>query len=176
MFNMENWKDIPDYEDFYEVSCRGNIRNKRTGKVLSNNSKSYVCMTLFKGKDFKRFLAHRIVAKAFIPNPLNKREVNHINGIKNDNRIENLEWCTSKENVSHSWRIGTSKTTDGMRKSGKELWSSGTQAMFIKKPVLDKSTGIIYSSRRELAKEKNISDGLVRYRIGKGIYESIDNV
>jgi hypothetical protein len=173
---MENWKDIPDYENFYEVSCRGNIRNKRTGKILSNNSKTYVCVMLFKGKDFKRFLAHRIVANAFIPNPLNKREVNHINGIKNDNRIENLEWCTPSENVNHSWRIGTSKTTDGMRKAGKELWASGTQGMFVKKPVLDKSTGIVYSSRRELSEAANISVGMVRYWIKKGIYESIENV
>lgn len=176
MFNMENWKDVPDYEAFYEVSCRGNIRNKKSGKILSNNSKTYVFVMLFKNGNFKRFLAHRIVAKAFIPNPLNKKEVNHINGIKNDNRIENLEWCTSGENINHSWRIGTSKTTDGMRKAGKALWASGTQGMFVKKPVKDKSTGIVYSSRRELAKAANISEAMVRYKIRKGIYESAENV
>lgn len=170
---MEQWKDIIDYEELYEVSSMGNIRNKKTGKILSNNSSSYVCVSLFKNKTLKRFLGHRIVAKAFIDNPLNKKEVNHINGIKNDNRIENLEWCTPKENISHSWRIGTSKMTDGKRKAGKEIWASGTQGMFVKKPILDKSTGEIYSSRIELAKKMNISEGVVRYRIRKGFYESI---
>ncbi len=176
MFNMENWKDIEGFENSYEVSCRGNIRNKRTGKILSNNCKGYVVVSFWVNNKSKNFLAHRIVAKAFIPNPLNKKEVNHINGIKNDNRIENLEWCTPSENINHSWRIGTSKTTDGMRKAGKALWASGTQGMFVKKPVKDKSTGIVYSSRRELAKAANISEAMVRYKIRKGIYESAENV
>lgn len=173
---MEHWKDITDYEGLYEVSCRGNVRNKKTLKLLSNKSKSYVFISLVKNKFRKTHLAHRIVALMFIPNPLNKKEVNHINGVKNDNRVENLEWCTSKENISHSWRIGTSSMTEGKRRAVKELWALGTQVMFLKKPVLDKSTGKVYPSRICLSKEMNISESTVRYRIKKGFYESIENV
>jgi hypothetical protein len=170
---MENWKDILGYEMLYEVSSNGNIRNKKTSKILSNKSNSYVTVSLFKNKICKRFTAHRIVAEAFIKNPLNKKEVNHINGIKNDNRIENLEWCTSSENINHSWRIGTSKMTDKKRKIAREKGKMNKENMFITIPVLDKLNGIVYKSRKELAKEMNITVSAVCYRIKKGIYKSL---
>ena len=57
---------------------------------------------------------HRIIAKCFIPNPYNKRDINHINGIKTDNRAENLEWCTRSENVIHAYRTGLEKPVVGI--------------------------------------------------------------
>lgn len=170
---MEKWKDIADYEGLYEVSCRGNIRNKKTLKVLSNKSNSYVVVNLTKNGISKNYNAHRIVAEAFIDNPLSKKQVNHINGIKNDNRIENLEWCTPSENVNHSWRIGTSKITEKNKIEAKKRGELNRGNMFATMPVLDKLSGIVYQSRKELAEKMNISTGVVYYRIKKGIYESL---
>lgn len=61
-------------------------------------------------------LIHRLVAQMFIPNLFNKKCVNHINGIKTDNRIDNLEWCTYKENSVHSWKNGLQKKTEEIKK------------------------------------------------------------
>jgi hypothetical protein len=82
------------------------------GRIWSNHSKRFMGFTkhpkgyfrlcLFDSKNRKPYLVHRLVADAFIPNPNNLPEVNHINGDKTDNRVENLEWCTTRYNVQHS--------------------------------------------------------------------------
>ena len=118
---METWAKVKDFEDCYEISSLGNLRSinrevkhyvdgfKRTykGSIKKTrlNSKGYVRANL--KKDGKRydFTIHRLVAIAFIPNPLNKPQVNHINGVKTDNRVENLEWCTNSENIIHSVKM-----------------------------------------------------------------------
>lgn len=107
------WKTIDGYED-YEISNNGEVRRIRY-KDSSNLAKyglpfylkprkdkdGYLKYTLVENGKPSTLFAHRLVAMSYIPNPDNKEQVNHKNGIKNDNRSENLEWCTASENIQH---------------------------------------------------------------------------
>ena len=86
----------------YEIDSNGNVyRNGKTIKC-SLNSKGYKRVTMSENGKIKREFVHRLVAKLFIPNPLNLPQVNHINGDKQDNRVENLEWCNNSQNQIHA--------------------------------------------------------------------------
>lgn len=102
---MEVWKII--YND-YAISNLGNLKSLKYGKEkpikLQKDSKGYLKANLLSNGKTIRCRIHRLVAMAFIPNFENKEQVNHINGIKDDNRLENLEWCTAKENTKHAFK------------------------------------------------------------------------
>lgn len=95
---------IEGFED-YEIYENGNIRSLKSNKILKprlDSKGNYLILGLYKdGKQYTKYV-HRLVAENFIPNPQNKMEVNHINGNKTDNRVENLEWATRSENVKHA--------------------------------------------------------------------------
>jgi len=108
---MEVWKQIKGYEGRYLVSNYGRIKsmpNKSwsTERILKPVNQTYSFIDLCKDGKVKKLTIHRIVANAFIDNPLNKPDVNHINGNKHDNRLENLEWVTKSENQRHAVKLG----------------------------------------------------------------------
>jgi hypothetical protein len=105
---MEIWKPIKDYEGLYEVSNLGRVkslnynRTKKEGMLkLFEDKDGYLMVNLSKDKITYQFKIHRLVAETFIPNPENKPCVDHINTIKNDNRVENLRWVSCKENSNN---------------------------------------------------------------------------
>lgn len=132
---MENWKQIKNYEGRYMISDLGNVMSsskphRATAKTLSPvNQSGYCAVDLGNGRTIKRHLVHRLVASAFIENPENKPQVNHINGKKNDNRLENLEWCTRSENQLHSIRIGL-RTTKGVKNSQCKITQENVMSIF----------------------------------------------
>lgn len=118
----EIWKSVAGYEGKYEVSNLGRVKglcrvieyyNPKTQNInkqtisekimtISDNGKGYKKVNLSKENKVTQRYVHRLVAEAFIPNPLNKPEVNHIDYDKSNNKLDNLEWVTSKENNAHS--------------------------------------------------------------------------
>lgn len=104
------WKPIENF-DGYEVSSQGDIRSlnyRRTGKTkklrLSADNHGYSTVVLCTNGKRNYFKVHRLVATAYVPNPQNKPQVNHKNEVKSDNRFENLEWATAKENTNYGTR------------------------------------------------------------------------
>lgn len=104
---MEEWRVIKDYEELYLVSNYGRIKSIKGSKFLSTKSLSsgYPCVSLC-NKGQKTFRVHRLVAEAFLPNPEGLGVVNHQDGNKINNHVDNLEWCTTKYNNQHSIETG----------------------------------------------------------------------
>ena len=138
------WRDIPGYEGLYQINKLGTVRNSRATKakksakryLKSRINQDYIEYRLCKDGIQKVYGQHRLIASVFIPKSNNKNEVNHINGIKGDNRIENLEWCTRRENMIHAHQHGLFKTLDKFSKK-----------------VKDKCTGETYPSVKKAARQ-----------------------
>ena len=120
---LEVWKDIPNYEGLYQISNLGNVkslcfgaRNIRKSNIVkllhqSPNNLGYHKVQLYKDGKSKMFYVHRLVALSFIPNPDNKPQINHKDGNKDNNTVDNLEWATSKENLNHAITSGLRTST-----------------------------------------------------------------
>lgn len=120
MKKMEHWKAIQGYEGIFEVSDYGQVRSldrlsangrQLKGKMMSVSRKGkkeneYMQVGLMKDKKQRTHNLHRLVASAFIPNPENKPEVNHLDGDKTNNRVSNLSWVTRKEQMKHASETG----------------------------------------------------------------------
>jgi len=129
---IEEWRDIEYYEGIYQVSNTGKVRSVdrkvvySTGQVrvhkgrllgLRENHRGYPQAMLSKNNRQHNKVVHRLVANAFIPNPENKEQVNHISGVKNDNNVTNLEWCTKEENELHAMENGLKPRGESHHKS-----------------------------------------------------------
>lgn len=116
----EIWKDVVGYEGTYQISNTGRLKSltraiPRQGRTFTKqgifykpcpDKDGYLNSQLSLNGSYKRLSIHRIVALAFLPNPENKPFINHINCIVSDNRVENLEWVTPKENTAHAIKLG----------------------------------------------------------------------
>lgn len=119
---MEVWKDVIGYENSYEISNIGIVRSKDRlgtdgrklkGQILSNrlHSSGYLRVMLYKNEMRKDKYIHRLVAEAFVLNPSNLPQVNHKDGNKKNNRVDNLEWIDGFGNMQHAWDNGLMKNT-----------------------------------------------------------------
>lgn len=147
----EIWKDIKEFEKRYQVSNLGRV--KSLSKFVNNNpnyssigyytkerilkpfknAKGYQLVKLYKDKVSYNKKIHRLVAEAFIPNLKNKPQINHIDGSKNNNNANNLEWCTNKENQEHAWKNNLKKRIIGKdNKLSKNVYQYDLKGNFIK--------------------------------------------
>lgn len=160
---IEVWKAIEGYDNMYFVSSFGRVKsvffNKEKILKQVKHPLGYLKVNLYKNKKMKTHFVHQVVASMFVENKKNNREVNHKDGVKTNNSVENLEWSTTQENIKHAHRIGL---CDKQRKSSSERVKKNK---IVSKEVLDLETGIFYPSLSKGCYATNINKDTESYRI-----------
>ncbi|WP_417444605.1 NUMOD4 motif-containing HNH endonuclease [Joostella sp.] len=177
--SVEVWKPIKGFEGVYAISSKGRVKSFKKdpkGYILSNkNSKGWYLNIVLKTRNkYKSIKIHRLVAKHFIPNKDNKPFVNHKNGIKTDNRVENLEWCTPSENVKHAVKIKPSMLS-GLKKYNQEIKPKKIVQKSLKNKMINvfknsteaaKKTGVCARNILQVANKKEYKEGRTRSQAG----------
>lgn len=164
---------IKGFEDLYEISDKGEIINLFTKKKTYGyiSKKGYMRFELSKTENSKKIRkvvsVHRLVAEVFIPNPKNKPFINHINGIKTDNRVENLEWCTAKENTQHALKTGLMA---GINHPNHNSKLSCDDVRYIRNNYAKNDSD---NNIRSLAKKFNVSPNVIEKVIKRKTYKYI---
>jgi hypothetical protein len=159
-------KDIKDYEGLYSITKTGLVLSHRKKIILKciKQKTGYLSVTLYKGGKGKTFSIHRLVAETFIDNPKNKPQVNHLDRDRHNNNVENLEWCTSKENSIHSFKNGRVAWNKGKKckqiSESKKGYKNG-----MARKVLNKRTGTVYETLTEASICLNVPIGTLYSRI-----------
>lgn len=169
------WKTLvyqgKEYDNF-EVSTDGQIRNANTQKSykLHLNKTGYlqVCVSLGSRKNKKIFRVHKAVAETFIPNPENKVTVNHIDGNKQNNVVDNLEWATYSENTQHAARIGLINHAQGTDSTSSKL--SSDDVVYIREHYI---SGDSTYGTRALGRRFNVNHETIRDVIHNNTYKNI---
>ena len=153
---QEIWRTVKGYP-LYSVSNLGRLKNNKTQRILQGGLDNYGYRNAILCNNGKRKskTIHRLIAENFIDNPENKPQVNHINGIKTDNRVINLEWVTNQENQDHFWKVINSDANKANRSKahkGKGVLSENPNA----KSVIRVEDGKIYKTIKEAALDVGI--------------------
>lgn len=162
MMNTEKWRPIKGFEEIYDVSDRGVIKNKITNRIKKNtlDTKGYYKIVLYNNGKKKYAYVHRLVAEAFIPNLENKPQVNHIDENPKNNNVENLEWVTAKENCNHGTRIA--RCVAGHKLKPAPINYSGKFVRCIE-------TGIVYRNTKDAFRKTGVNFDCIRKNCRKEI-------
>lgn len=165
----EIWKDIEGYEGLYQISSLGKIKNKE-GKILKTRKDTggYLLINLFKNKKNKTFRVHRLVANAFILNPENKMEVDHIDTNKENNNVKNLKWVTSKENSNNKLTLKHFSESQKGKVTSEDTKNKLRKINTI--PIYCKELNKVFFSIRECARELSLDPSAIA-KVCKGKYK-----
>ena len=154
---MDSFYPIVDYED-YLITKDGKVWSEKSNKFLSlcPDKDGYLLCCLRQAGKSKMHKVHRLVALTFIPNPENKPQVNHIDGNKLNNHIDNLEWASAKENINHAWNSGLSKSISGSARTDSKLTEE--DVLYIRTNYIPKSPDF---GGRALAKKFNVVPSVI---------------